>query len=251
MEKDLKGKVALVTGAASGIGEAIALLYGQHGASVMLSDVNEERGQQVADQVVAEGGIARFFKADVGDPGQCQQLIEETVSAFGGLDMACNNAGIGGELNQTGDYSLEGWQKIININLNSVFYCLKFELEAMLKQNRTGSIINMASILGQVGTAMSPGYVAAKHGVVGLTQTAAIEYAPKGIRINAVGPAYIDTPLLGVLPDEVKASLIGLHPIGRLGRAEEVAELVIWLSSEKASFVTGSYYPIDGGYLAR
>jgi NAD(P)-dependent dehydrogenase (short-subunit alcohol dehydrogenase family) len=187
----------------------------------------------------------------VGDPAQCQQLVQETVAAFGRLDMACNNAGIGGEMSQTADYSLEGWQKIINTNLNSVFFCLKYELEAMLKQNSPGSIVNMASILGQVGTATAPGYVAAKHAVVGLTQTAAIEYAARGIRINAVGPAYIDTPLLAQLPDEAKAMLIGLHPIGRLGRAEEVAELVIWLSSDKASFVTGSYYPVDGGYLAQ
>jgi NAD(P)-dependent dehydrogenase (short-subunit alcohol dehydrogenase family) len=251
MEKDLEGKVALVTGAASGIGQAIAVLYSRHGASVMVSDVNETQGRQVVDQIVAEGGVARFFKADVGDPAQCEALVQETVSAFGGLDMACNNAGIGGELNLTADYSLEGWQKIINVNLNSVFYCLKYELEAMLKQNKTGSIVNMASILGQVGTAQSPGYVAAKHGVVGLTQTAAIEYAARGIRINSVGPAYIDTPLLGVLPQDVKTMLVDLHPIGRLGRSEEVAELVIWLSSDKASFVTGSYYPVDGGYLAR
>jgi len=251
MDKYLNGKTALVTGAASGIGKATALLYGQLGANVMLSDVNETQGQQVVDQMVTAGATARFFKADVGDPMQCQQLVQETVAAFGRLDMACNNAGIGGEMNQTADYSLEGWQKIINTNLNSVFFCLKYELEAMLKQNGPGSIVNMASILGQVGKATAPGYVAAKHAVVGLTQTAAIEYAARGIRINAVGPAYIDTPLLAQLPDEAKAMLIGLHPIGRLGRAEEVAELVIWLSSDKASFVTGSYYPVDGGYLAQ
>ena len=251
MDKDLQGKTALVTGAASGIGRAIALLYGQHGANVMLSDVNETLGLEVTELVKATGAAARFFKADVSDAGQCQQLIQETVSAFGQLDIACNNAGIGGELNLSADYSIEGWQKIINVNLNSVFYCLKYELEAMLKQNSKGSIINMASILGQVGTAMFPGYVAAKHGVVGLTQTAAIEYAASGIRINAVGPAYIDTPLLSQLADDVKQMLIGLHPIGRLGRSEEVAELVVWLSSDKASFVTGSYYPIDGGYLAK
>ena len=251
MDKDLLGKTALVTGAASGIGKAAALLYGQHGAHVMLSDVNEAQGQDVVDQINGAGGAAHFFKADVGDAIQCQHLIQATISAFGHLDIAFNNAGIGGELNLTADYSVEGWQKIINVNLNSVFYCLKYELEAMLKQNSSGSIVNMASILGQVGTAQSPGYVAAKHGIIGLTQTAAIEYAVKGIRINAVGPAYIDTPLLGVLPNEVKEALVGLHPIGRLGRSEEVAELVVWLSSEKASFVTGSYYPIDGGYLAK
>jgi len=250
MEKDLQGKTALVTGAASGIGKAIALLYGQHGANVLLSDVDETKGQEAVNEIKGMGGNARFFKADVGDPAQCQKLVQEAVSAFGRLDIACNNAGIGGELNTTADYSLEGWQKVININLNSVFYCLKYELDVMLSQG-SGSIINMASILGQVGTAQSPGYVAAKHGVVGLTQAAAIENAARGVRINAVGPAYIDTPLLSSLPAEAKDALVRLHPIGRLGKSEEVAELVVWLSSDKASFVTGSYYPVDGGYLAR
>ena len=250
MNNNLQGKTALVTGAASGIGKAVALLYGQHGAKVMVSDVDEVQGQQVAQQLKDAGADARFFKADVGDPVQCQQLVQETVSAFGSLDIACNNAGIGGELNMTADYSLEGWQQIININLNSVFFCLKYELEVMVRQG-AGAIINMASILGQVGTSASPGYVTAKHGVVGLTQTAAIEYASQGIRINAVGPGYIDTPLLSQLPPDVRQQLVSLHPIGRLGRAEEVAELVMWLSSDKASFVTGSYYPVDGGYLAQ
>lgn len=250
INNDLQGKTALVTGAASGIGEAIALLYGQHGANVMLSDVNETQGEQATNQLKASGANAHFFKADVGDPAQCRQLVQETVRVFGSLDIACNNAGIGGEMNSTADYSLEGWQQIMNVNLNSVFFCLKYELEVMLRQG-AGVIVNMASILGQVGTPGSPGYVTAKHGMVGLTKTAALEYAPQGIRINAVGPAYIDTPLLSQLSSEVKQQLIGLHPIGRLGRAGEVAELVIWLSSDKASFVTGAYYPVDGGYLAR
>lgn len=250
MDNDLQGKTALVTGAASGIGKAIALLYGQHGANVMVSDIDQVQGQQVTNQLKATGANARFFKADVSDPAQCQQLVQETSMVFGSLDIACNNAGIGGELNLTANYSLEGWQQIINVNLNSVFFCLKYELEVMLRQG-AGVIVNMASILGQVGTPASPGYVTAKHGMVGLTQTAAIEYAPKGIRINAVGPGYIDTPLLSQLSPEIRQQLVGLHPIGRLGRAEEVAELVVWLSSDKASFVTGSYYPVDGGYLAK
>jgi NAD(P)-dependent dehydrogenase (short-subunit alcohol dehydrogenase family) len=250
MEKDLQGKTALVTGAASGIGKAVALLYGAHGANVMVSDVDEVQGQLVADELHASGVKAQFFKADVGDAAQCRVLVQETVSAFGSLDFACNNAGIGGEMNMTADYSLEGWQHIINVNLNSVFFCVKYELEVMLQQGH-GAIVNMASILGQVGTAGAPGYVAAKHAMVGLTQTAAIEYAAAGVRINAVGPGYIDTPLLNGLPADAKAQLVGLHPIGRLGRSEEVAELVIWLSSDKASFVTGAYYPVDGGYLAR
>lgn len=241
----------MVTGASSGIGKAVALLYGQLGANVMVSDINEEEGQEVVRQINALGAKARFFNADVGNPELCSQLIQETVSAFGSLDIACNNAGIGGELNSTADYSVDGWQQVINVNLNSVFYCMKYELEVMLKQEKPGSIINMGSILSQVGTPMSPAYVAAKHGVMGLTQTAAVEYASRGIRVNVVGPAYIDTPLLKALPKDAKEMLMGLHPIGRLGRSEEVAELVAWLSSDKSSFVTGSYYPVDGGYLAR
>jgi len=261
MNNDLQGKTAIVTGAASGIGAAVARLYGQYGANVMLSDTDENLGQQVTEAIKATGANARFFKADASDPDQCRQLVQETVSAFGRLDMACNNAGVLGEQSLTADYSVAGWQRVINVNLNGVFYCLKYELEAMLKQESGGSIVNMASILGQVGTAQLAAYVAAKHGVIGLTQTAAIEYAtdqitlenrrPTGIRINAVGPAYIETPLLNVLGDGGKQALVALHPIGRLGRAEEVAELVIWLSSDKASFVTGAYYPVDGGYLAK
>lgn len=250
MDKDLQGKTALVTGAASGIGRAVALLYGQHGARVMVSDIDETQGQQVVAELAAAGAEARFYRADVGDAAQCRALVQATVAAFGTLDVACNNAGITGELSLTADYSLEGWQSIINVNLNSVFFCLKYELEVMLKQG-SGAIINMSSILGQVGTPTLAGYVTAKHGVIGLTQTAAQEYAAQGIRINAVGPGYIDTPLLGAFSAETKAGLVALHPIGRLGRSAEVAELVVWLSSEKASFVTGSYYPVDGGYLAR
>jgi NAD(P)-dependent dehydrogenase (short-subunit alcohol dehydrogenase family) len=250
MNKDLQGKTALVTGAASGIGKAIALLYGQQGANVMVSDVDRTQGEQVADQLIAAGTNAQFFQADVADSTQCQQLVQQTIRAFGTLDIACNNAGIIGEEVLTADYSLDGWQKIINVNLNSVFFCLKYELEVMLKQG-SGTIVNMASILGQVGTLGLSGYVTAKHGMIGLTQTAAIEYASQGIRINAVGPGYIDTPLLAHMSAEVKQQLVNLHPIGRLGKAEEVAELVIWLSSAKASFVTGAYYPVDGGYLAR
>lgn len=151
MDKDLQGKTALVTGAASGIGRAVALLYGQHGANVMVSDIDETQGQRVVAELQAAGAQAQFYRVDVGDAAQCRRLVQETVAAFGTLDMACNNAGITGELSRTTDYSLEGWQRIINVNLNSVFFCLKYELEVMLKQGH-GSIVNMASILGQVGT---------------------------------------------------------------------------------------------------
>lgn len=250
MEHSLAGKTALVTGAASGIGKAIALLYAQHGANVLVSDLDAEKGQVVVEQIKGMDVQAHFVLADVSDPADNERLVNEAVNRYGKLDIACNNAGIGGELNSVADYSLESWQKVINVNLNGVFYGLKYQLAQMVKQGH-GAIVNMASILGQVGTVNSSAYVAAKHGVVGLTKAAALEYATKGIRVNSVGPAYIDTPLLQTMPEDAYNALVDHHPIGRLGKSEEVAELVIWLSSDKASFVTGSYYPVDGGLLSR
>lgn len=246
----LKSKVAVVTGAGSGIGKAVAELYAELGAKVVVSDINEAHGEEVVSQIKANGGDALFIKADVSDAAACEALVAGAVKQYGSLDIAVNNAGIGGEANLAGDMSINGWDKVIAVNLSSVFYCMKYELQQMLKQGK-GAIVNMASILGQVGFATASGYVAAKHGVVGLTQNAAIEYAAKGIRINAVGPAFINTPLLDNMDAATKQMLVSLHPIGRLGEANEVAELVVWLNSDKASFVTGSYYPVDGGYLAR
>jgi NAD(P)-dependent dehydrogenase (short-subunit alcohol dehydrogenase family) len=187
---------------------------------------------------------------DVSSPEEMEALVNFAVNTYGKLDIAINNAGIGGELNPVADMSIEGWQKVIGINLNSLFYGMKYQIQAMLK-NGSGSIVNISSILGSVGFAGSAGYTAAKHGIVGLTQAAAIEYSARGIRINAVGPGFIDTPLLNALDTEMKKQLVALHPIGRLGKSEEVAELIYWLGSDKSSFATGSYYPIDGGYLAR
>jgi NAD(P)-dependent dehydrogenase (short-subunit alcohol dehydrogenase family) len=246
------GKVAIVTGGASGIGEAACTLYAREGAQVVVSDIDEKGGNETCRAIQDMNGDAIFVRADVSNPGDCQALVGATLEKYGRLDIAFNNAGIGGEANLTADYSLEGWQKVIAINLSSVFYCMKYEIPAML-QSGGGAIVNMASILGQVGFENSPAYVAAKHGVVGLTRTAALEYSKQGLRINAVGPAFIHTPLISGLEqnEQVRDHLISLHPVGRLGEAEEVAELVIWLSSEKASYVMGSYYPIDGGYLAR
>jgi NAD(P)-dependent dehydrogenase (short-subunit alcohol dehydrogenase family) len=218
---------------------------------VVVSDVDEKGGNETVRAIQEENGDAFFVRADVSNPDDCQAMVAATVQQYGRLDIAFNNAGIGGEANRTADYSVEGWQKVIAINLSGVFYCMKYEIPAML--NAGGAIVNMASILGQVAFESSPAYVAAKHGVVGLTRTAAVEYAKQNLRINAVGPAFIHTPLISGLEEnkQVNDLLISLHPIGRLGEAQEVAELVIWLSSEKASFVTGSYYAIDGGYLAR
>jgi NAD(P)-dependent dehydrogenase (short-subunit alcohol dehydrogenase family) len=249
---EFEGQVALVTGAASGIGRSTALLYALQGAKVIVSDVTKAGGQETVQLIHDAGGEAMFIGADVSNPVDCEALIRQTIDAYGRLDVAFNNAGIGGDSALTADYGIEAWQKVININLSGVFYCMKYEIQAML-QGGHGAIVNMSSILGQVGFPTAAAYVAAKHGVVGLTQTAAAEYAAAGIRINVVGPAFIHTPLIsGLEEDEAsRTMLIGLHPIGRLGMPEEVAELVVWLSSDKASFMVGAYVPVDGGYLTR
>lgn len=246
----MKNKTVIITGAASGIGKATAELFAKQGAQVVLSDIQEEAGKATTESIIAAGGKAIFFKTDVSKPEEMEALVNFAIKAYGKLDVAVNNAGIGGELNLIADMSLEGWQKVIGINLNSLFYGMKYQIKAMLK-NGSGSIVNISSILGSVGFAGSAGYTAAKHGVVGLTQAAALEYSAQGIRVNAVGPGFIETPLLDALDAEMKKQLVSLHPIGRLGKSEEVAELIYWLSSDKSSFVTGSYYPVDGGYLAR
>lgn len=246
----LDGKVALVTGAASGIGRAVAETYIREGAKVAVSDIDDEEGREFTEALVAAGGEAIYVHCNSADPDDNRKLVEAAVEKWGALHVACNNAGIGGETNATADYSIDGWKKVVDINLNGVFYGMRYQIPAMLTAGE-GAIVNMASILGQVGWATSPAYAAAKHGVVGLTKTAGAEYAPQGVRINAVGPGYIDTPLLENLDPEVYAGLEELHPIGRLGQAEEVAELVTFLSSPKASFIAASYYPVDGGFLSR
>lgn len=248
----LKDKVALVTGASSGIGRAIALAWAREGARVVVSDVNVAGGEETAAQARAWGREVLFVSADVGRPEDCRALVEQTVAHFGRLDVACNNAGVSGTSMPLADYPLDDWARVLGINLSGVFYGMKYQIPAML-QSGGGAIVNMASILGAVGFAGSAAYTAAKHGVVGLTQTAALEYSAQGVRVNAVGPGFIHTPMIGKFEEDpaTNAMLVAAHPIGRLGRAAEVAELVTWLASERASFVTGAYYPIDGGYLAR
>jgi NAD(P)-dependent dehydrogenase (short-subunit alcohol dehydrogenase family) len=249
MEKLLENKVAIITGAGSGIGKAAAALFANEGAKVVVSDINEQHGNSAVEEIKKTGGEAFFVKADSSKPEDNEALVKQTIQRYGTLDIAVNNAGIGGPLHPTGEYPIDGWQKVIDINLSGVFYGMRYQIPAMLE--RGGSIINVASILGQAGTKFSPAYVAAKHGVVGLTKAAALEYADKKIRINSIGPGYIKTPLLtNSLNEAAMNALVSMHPIGRLGEAEEVAELLLWLGSSKASFVTGSYYPVDGGYLA-
>lgn len=248
--KNFDNKVAIITGSGSGIGKAAALLFAEEGAKVIVSDINEGHGAEVVAAIKSKGGEASFFKADTSSPADNEALVAHAVQQFGKLDVAVNNAGIGGPLAATGEYPLDGWRKVIDINLSGVFYGLRYQIPAMLKNG--GSIVNIASILGQVGTKFSPAYVAAKHGVVGLTKSAALEYADKNIRINAVGPGYIKTPLvMNSLSEDALKGLVTLHPIGRLGESEEIAELILWLASSKSSFVTGSYYAADGGYLSQ
>jgi NAD(P)-dependent dehydrogenase (short-subunit alcohol dehydrogenase family) len=250
MSSILQGKVALVTGAGSGIGRAVAIAYAAAGAQVVVSDINEHGGAQTVDAIRQAGGDAFFVRADTSKPEDNEALVAATVKHYGALHIACNNAGVGTTPADIGEYEIANWDKVIGINLSGVFYGLRYQIPALLAAGG-GAIVNMASILGQVGTRQNSAYVAAKHGVVGLTKAAALEYATRGVRVNAVGPGYIETPALQKMSDEARAPLVGQHPIGRLGQPEEVAELVVWLSSEKASFVTASYYAVDGGLLAQ
>ena len=246
----LSGKTAIVTGGGSGIGRSVAELYAQEGAQVVVSDINENDGNETVSLIAKAGGEAIFIKADSSSAADNERLVEETLAKYGALHIACNNAGVGGPAAPVGEYPVDAWDKVIAINLSGVFYGMRYQIPAMLKSGG-GAIVNMASILGNVGFANSVAYVAAKHGVVGMTKNIALEYGAQNIRANAVGPAFIVTPLLKGFDEVTMKFLESKHPIGRLGQPEEVAELVLFLSSDKASFVTGSYYPVDGGYLAQ
>jgi NAD(P)-dependent dehydrogenase (short-subunit alcohol dehydrogenase family) len=246
--KKLEGKVALVTGAGSGIGEAVARRFADQGATVIVVDINDVPAKQVAADI---GASAYPEVADVGDAESMQALIDRVMAEHGRLDIAVNNAGIGGASAPIGEYPLDSWRQVMSVNLDGVFYSMRSEIPAMLK-NGGGSIINMGSVLSSVGFAQSGAYVAAKHGLIGLTKTAAIEYSKDGVRVNAVGPGFIETPLLKT-PEaaEIVAGVKALHPIGRLGQPEEVANVVTFLASDEASFVSGSYYTVDGAFTAQ
>ena len=248
----LNNKVAIVTGGGSGFGKAMSMLYAEEGAKVVVSDISAEAGEETAHSIIKAGGEAIFVKADVSKPAENENLVKEAVKKFSQLDIAFNNAGIGGASAPIGEYPIDAWDKIISVNLSSVFYGMHYQIPEMLK-NEHGVIVNMASILGQVGFAGSAGYVAAKHGVVGLTKNVALEYGQKGIRANAVGPGFVETQLTHTLTNDKEAYdfLVYKHPMGRLGKIDEVVDLVLWLSSDRASFCNGGFYAVDGGYLAK
>jgi NAD(P)-dependent dehydrogenase (short-subunit alcohol dehydrogenase family) len=248
----LAGQVALVTGGGSGIGWATCKAFARAGARVVVSDVNEENGKRVAQRLIECGHEATFVRADVSNAADVEHLIGATVAAYGCLDMAFNNAGIEGDLVPMADYSDATWDRVIAVNLTGVRLCMKHEIKQMVKQNG-GAIVNNASILGVVAFANASAYTAAKHGVLGLTKAAALEYASRGIRINAVCPGFIETPMLhraGLTTDRAKHEAIEhLHPLGRLGRPEEVAAAAVWLCTPDSSFIAGHPLLVDGGYV--
>lgn len=248
---DFQDRVAIVTGAGSGIGAAIALELAERGATVIAADLDLAAAQDVASEIRGDGGKAHAIEVDVSDPAAVERMVAFAVETGGGLHLAVNNAGVGGPSETIADYPLDGWKQVIDVNLNGVFYGMKYQIAAMLASGG-GAIVNMSSILGSVGWANAAPYVAAKHALVGLTRTAALEYAGQDVRVNAVGPAFIDTPLLAKnLDADTLGQLAALHPAGRLGTSEEVSALVCFLLSDRASFITGSYHLVDGGYTSR
>ena len=255
MPGSLEGKTALVTGGGSGIVRAASLAYAKDRARVVVADVNVEGGEETVQLIKETGGEAILVHADVSKPEDTQAMVAQAVETFGSLDCAFNNAGIGGgkERHLTADYREDDWDRVMSINLKGVWLCMKAEIPQMMKQGK-GAIVNTASIAGLVGLSGTVAYVAAKHGVTGLTKAAAMEYAKSGIRVNAVCPGYIQTPLVQGIFDEIdgyRERVASRHPMDRLGEPEEIAQAVLWLSSDSASFVTGHNMAVDGGYVAQ
>ncbi|MGE0825906.1 MAG: SDR family oxidoreductase [Candidatus Binatia bacterium] len=249
----VQGKVALVTGGGSGIGRATSLIFAREGAKVVVADVVVPGGEETVQMIKAAGGDAIFVKADMSKAAEVEAMVQKTVATYGRLDCAHNNAGIEGTTKRTPDYSEEEWDRVIDINLKGVWLCMRYEIPQMLKQGG-GAIVNTASDAGLLGVPQMPAYVASKHGVVGLTKTAALEYAKAGIRVNAVCPGVIKTPMVdritGLRPGRAER-MTAAEPVGRMGKPEEIGEAVVWLCSDAASFVTGLPMPVDGGVAAQ
>jgi NAD(P)-dependent dehydrogenase (short-subunit alcohol dehydrogenase family) len=252
METELRGKVVIVTGGTSGIGRDAAVLFAKAGAKVVVAGRREVEGKETIDLVRAASGDGLFVKTDISLAAEVQALVRKTVEKFGRLDIAFNNAGIEGSLIPIAEQSEEDWDRTIDINLKGTWLCLKYEIQQMLKQGGGGAIVNMASVAGLIGAAGFATYCASKHGVMALTKSAALETAQSGIRINVVCPAVIETPMAERIfgEPEIRKHFIGMHPIGRFGTPMEVAEAVVWMCSERASFMTGQSLVLDGGFLA-
>jgi NAD(P)-dependent dehydrogenase (short-subunit alcohol dehydrogenase family) len=247
------GKIALVTGGGSGIGRATALTFAREGAKVVVADVVVDGGEETVRLIKAAGGEAVFVKADMAKAAEVEALVQKAVATYGRLDCAHNNAGIEGATARTADYREEDWDRVISINLTGVWFCMKYEIAQMLKQGG-GAIVNTASDAGLLGVPQMPAYVASKHGVVGLTKTAALEYAKSGIRVNAVCPGVIKTPMVDRITGQRAGRaerMAAAEPVGRMGKPEEIAEAAVWLCSDAASFVTGLPMPVDGGIMAQ
>lgn len=251
--KRLEGKVALVTGGGSGIGRATALIFAREGAQVVVADIVTEGGEETVRLVKAAGGDAVFVRTDVSKAAEVEALIKKVVVTYGQLDCAFNNAGIEGMVAPTADCTEENWDRVLAINLKGVWLCMKYEIPQMLKQGG-GAIVNTSSVGGLIGSAGgTPAYIASKHGVVGLTKAAALEYAKAGIRVNAVCPGATLTPMQerAFTSPQMAELVSAMQPMGRLGKPEEIAEAVVWLCSDAASFVTGCAMPVDGGWVAQ
>ncbi|AZB07660.1 SDR family oxidoreductase [Chryseobacterium sp. G0162] len=247
--KRFENKVAFITGGNSGIGKAVAVLMAREGAKIVIADIKEDK--ETLDDVMKEGTEVRFFACDVSRPEEVKRAVEETVKIFGSLDVAVNNAGIV-DSSPVHEKSIEEWQKVININLSGVFYGMKYQIAQMRKQKTGGAVVNMGSIMSEVAEFGISSYASSKHGLVGLTKVAALENGTENIRVNAIGPGYIETPLLidnAAQSEEYRSYMESKHAMKRLGKPEEIAKAVLFLASEDASFCTGVYLPVDGGYL--
>jgi len=247
---DMDGDTAIVTGASTGIGEETAQRLAAEGANVVVADVAVDEGEATAEAIRAEGGEATFVETDVSDLDDVEAMVESAVETYGGLDVAHNNAGIEGESEATADQPLANWERVIDVNLTGVFNCMRAEIPAMLADGG-GAIVNTSSIAGTVGFPELSPYVASKHGVIGLTKAAALEYGQAGVRVNAVCPGVIDTPMVEASAESTIEQVTAATPIGRLGEPREIGDAVVWLCSDEASFVTGEAMVIDGGYVSQ